>query len=762
MNATGIVHSPMFGFDFVGVVVKCGCRVNRSLAGKTVIGYASESGCFSQLIVTRVAEVRLMDESANALSELTMTNLGTVELSLGEYPPSKGDDFRGGGALQQGERILIHAASGGVGLLAIQFAKSLGCVIYATTSSERKSKVLRSYGVHYVFSSRDPESFRSGIAQVLGAQKIDLVLNSLTGKFIKYSLELLGPSGRFVELGRTELYNPRELESEWNIKKYVIIKWEYNMADSQQLCVQQIESVIASKKKLGLYRPLPVKLFDFVLEYEDAFALMRSGTHVGKLVFQHGKYSNHFSDGLHTNDELHSKVSHAALPQVNCLLDSWVGISARIARTIIHVLGLRLKIEQVDVLRGDNQTKTFAKMNADYTLPVLKFNNQAALSDTLAIAWYLSMSSQQLSTLFGHTALRPKLFSLLETCDKWNLCTSILFFNRDTEWFSKRNAYEHYEAYSCISDKLKQEANNCIKAIISNLRTADRKYLICEHKTYIDYYFALAYDFLQEKGVVTPLQEYLVTREAETFASWFNNMMEDKSVRKTYVPQPRVGGRGNAVQELYQEYFSSKPYFSEGITLMAVAADSHQQSSISQNLPPITKISISNIGTDRAVILYCQKKGLISDLTVIEVLAGCSQTLSLIEGVTTLVGAWSTMYYLSTCFGSVQHPALFGMGSYQQAWILRQTRRAQYLASCFELYLAVLQQGSDTQQQRAGSVIQRLQDQLTTDLWRFRYLGGDSVSYADILLYCIVKQTQHFYPLAQQPQYVSSWYYVME
>lgn len=105
--------------------------------------------------------------------------------------------------LRRGEKVLIHAASGGVGLAAIQVAQHLGAEIYATASQKAKRDYLRSLGVEHVYDSRTLD-YADAISRETRGKGIDVVLNSLAGEHLRRSLELLAPGGRFVELGKQD------------------------------------------------------------------------------------------------------------------------------------------------------------------------------------------------------------------------------------------------------------------------------------------------------------------------------------------------------------------------------------------------------------------------------------------------------------------------------------------------------------------------------------------------------------------------------
>ena len=109
------------------------------------------------------------------------------------------------GQLMAGERILIHSASGGVGLAAVQIAKRRGAEIYATAGTEEKREFLRSLGIEHVLDSRSL-SFADQILETTNGEGIDMVLNSLAGGAIEKGLDVLADYGRFLEIGKRDIY----------------------------------------------------------------------------------------------------------------------------------------------------------------------------------------------------------------------------------------------------------------------------------------------------------------------------------------------------------------------------------------------------------------------------------------------------------------------------------------------------------------------------------------------------------------------------
>ena len=114
------------------------------------------------------------------------------------------------GRVRRGERVLVHAATGGVGLAAIQLIRQAGGVPLATAGSTAKRQYLRDLGVSHVFDSRSLD-FAPAVMDATGGRGVDVVLNSLAGEFIPASLGVLAPRGRFLEIGKRDIYADRRI-----------------------------------------------------------------------------------------------------------------------------------------------------------------------------------------------------------------------------------------------------------------------------------------------------------------------------------------------------------------------------------------------------------------------------------------------------------------------------------------------------------------------------------------------------------------------
>ncbi len=106
--------------------------------------------------------------------------------------------------------MLIHAASGGVGLAAIQMAQQHGAIVFATASTYKRA-TLRKMGVKYVYDSRTTDFADEILADTDGAG-VDVVLNSLTNEgFLEATVRATAQNGRFAEIAKRDIWTPEQM-----------------------------------------------------------------------------------------------------------------------------------------------------------------------------------------------------------------------------------------------------------------------------------------------------------------------------------------------------------------------------------------------------------------------------------------------------------------------------------------------------------------------------------------------------------------------
>ncbi|MFG1955424.1 SDR family NAD(P)-dependent oxidoreductase, partial [Micromonospora sp. NPDC048830] len=256
------------GLECVGEVVALGADVRDLAVGDRVVALAPGGfGSFVTVGADLVAPVptAVTDADAATIPVAFLTALYALE-HIARLAP--------------GDRVLIHAAAGGVGMAAVQIAQAVGAEVYAT-ASPAKWPVLERMGVRHVFHSRTL-AFADAIRERTGGAGVDVVLNSLTGDFLVESMRLLRPGGRFVEIGKREI---------WSTDKAAQVNPDaaYTAFDLVELSRDEPATVRSLLRELmrrfaaGTLRPLPRRVFGLPRAV-DAFRHMAQARHVGKVV----------------------------------------------------------------------------------------------------------------------------------------------------------------------------------------------------------------------------------------------------------------------------------------------------------------------------------------------------------------------------------------------------------------------------------------------------------------------------------------------
>ncbi|MEA3210677.1 MAG: hypothetical protein QOE70_3734 [Chthoniobacter sp.] len=185
------------------------------------------------------------------------------------------------GRMRRGERVLIHAAAGGVGFAAVQLAQHVGAQVFATAGSEEKRDFLRACGVEHVFDSRTL-AFAEEIMERTGGRGVDLVLNSLAGEAIPKSLSVLGPHGRFLEIGKRDIYQNAKLGLRpfRNNLSFFAVDLS-RMLNPER--IRELAGTLPRQLARGLLPPLPYRTFP-IGDAVSAFRYMAQAKQIGKVV----------------------------------------------------------------------------------------------------------------------------------------------------------------------------------------------------------------------------------------------------------------------------------------------------------------------------------------------------------------------------------------------------------------------------------------------------------------------------------------------
>ncbi|GAA5507177.1 type I polyketide synthase [Novipirellula caenicola] len=268
------------GIEASGTVTAIGDQVQSVAVGDKVMGvvpygFASDAAT-KEYLVTQVPPGISPQEAASI----------PVAYMTAHYA------LRNIGRLAAGESVLIHAAAGGVGLAAIEVAQSVGATVFATAGSKLKRRLLSMLGIdpQNIFDSRDIDSLHAIGARTNG-RGVDVVLNSLPGEWINRSLELLAAHGRFLEIGKTDIYQNRQLG---------LLPFQdnltYSAIDLDRLFrhrpneVRTLFAEVAEQFAKGIYQPKPITTFA-LSDLPASLRFMSARRNIGKIVVSPEKSS---------------------------------------------------------------------------------------------------------------------------------------------------------------------------------------------------------------------------------------------------------------------------------------------------------------------------------------------------------------------------------------------------------------------------------------------------------------------------------------
>ncbi len=187
--------------------------------------------------------------------------------------------------IQRGEWVLIHAAAGGVGLAAVEIARWAGANIIATVGSPEKADYLRKLGLKHILDSRSL-SFATGVMEITDGRGVDVVLNSLTGEFQSKGLEVLAPYGRFIELGKRDIYDDRRLGLKVFRRNLSFHAVDLAAAIEQRRSyIAELLHTVMRHIEAGDWQALPVRSFS-AADPGVPFRFMAQARHIGKIAIQ--------------------------------------------------------------------------------------------------------------------------------------------------------------------------------------------------------------------------------------------------------------------------------------------------------------------------------------------------------------------------------------------------------------------------------------------------------------------------------------------
>lgn len=271
LSAMGRYRHPLgprpLGCECAGTVVRLGEDVNDLKVGDRVMAltegaFASYVTVGAQRVVHCPASLPWAECGATPVAFIT-AHYGLVRL----------------GDLRPGERVLIHAGAGGVGMAAIQIARLLGAEVIATARPD-KWKYIQALGVKHVFSSRSLD-FADGVRAVTNGEGVDVILNSLIGEYVERSIALLRAGGRFLEMGKPETVPECVRQGGPDAPSYR----QFDISELGDAGTAETLAWIVKGMNDGVIRALPTALYGLD-EATEAFRQMSQARHIGKIALR--------------------------------------------------------------------------------------------------------------------------------------------------------------------------------------------------------------------------------------------------------------------------------------------------------------------------------------------------------------------------------------------------------------------------------------------------------------------------------------------
>lgn len=268
----------ILGNDLAGVVLRVGPGVRRFKPGDEVYARPDKDriGAFAELIAIREASVAIKPKRLTMEEAASIPLVGlTAWQALVERAQ-----------LKAGQKVLIHAGSGGVGTIAVQLAKRLGAIV-ATTTSTANLDWVKGLGADIVIDYRK-DDFEATLSDY------DVVLDTLGGEVLEKSLRVLKPGGKLVSIaGPPDPDFAREIGASWVLTlamrllsrrirssaKRLGVNYSFLFMRSSGDQLREIGSLIDA----GLIRPVVDRVFPLE-STKEALAYVEKGRAKGKVV----------------------------------------------------------------------------------------------------------------------------------------------------------------------------------------------------------------------------------------------------------------------------------------------------------------------------------------------------------------------------------------------------------------------------------------------------------------------------------------------
>jgi NADPH2:quinone reductase len=274
------------GYEVVGKIIEVGKDVDQTLLGKRVLGFSRFGGYSKHVITEEYGVVPI--ENMPASEALALCTQGVTAYYMAEYLSP----------VRKGERVLVHAAAGGVGTLLVQLCKNNGAEVFAKIGSSKKEGLVKELGADHVIDYSKGD-YSEQIMKILGENRLDVSFNPVAGDTFKKDFKMLGSAGRLFLFGGSQMS-----KGKWGIfstlnfirkmgrplpigymmrSKSVLGVNMLKIADNKPAVLADCLSSVFKLYEAGKIKPQTGGEFS-VERFDEAFQLLASGKSTGKIA----------------------------------------------------------------------------------------------------------------------------------------------------------------------------------------------------------------------------------------------------------------------------------------------------------------------------------------------------------------------------------------------------------------------------------------------------------------------------------------------
>ncbi|MGB5437479.1 MAG: zinc-binding dehydrogenase [Maribacter sp.] len=276
----------LLGYDVVGQVEKCGSNVQNLIIGDRVTALTLFGG-YAEFAIAENGVANKIPESISSGVAVALATQYCTAYFLSDRMTN----------IQENEKVLIHAAAGGVGTALVQMALNKKCIVYGTCSSPEKMEYLQKNGVHHPINHRKKD-FAETIRLLVGEKGLDVVFNPIGGKSLKQGYRLLGAGGRLVSYGVSSLNSKKnifgKLQDLWQFGIYHPVQFLSNskgiigvnmlkIAEEKPEKIAHVMQEVIQLQQAGILRPYVGGEYS-IDQLAEAHAFLESRKSMGKIV----------------------------------------------------------------------------------------------------------------------------------------------------------------------------------------------------------------------------------------------------------------------------------------------------------------------------------------------------------------------------------------------------------------------------------------------------------------------------------------------